>query len=305
MKSMLVGALMVAAALALPAFSGEKPPSVEETYPGLTSGALAYAALGDLPEGVLLKSDAVQVSAKELQEEIDKAPELLRDQIKKNLPFVLEQMATGKLLLAAARKGAAEKKTDVSKKTDDDIIRDYFDPVASAVKVTKKEVKNFYDRNVALCGGTPFEKMKDELEAYVLQQKKEAAVMAHVRTLGQRMDITVSAAWLKAQVPLARDNPVDKARGAGKPVFVDFGGKSCCGPDQMLPVVEAIEGKFKDKLAVLYVEAKDYQVLAARYGVNSIPAQILFDKDGKEVFRHSGLMSGEEIAEQLKAVGVK
>lgn len=305
MKSMLVGVLMVAAALTLPAFSGEKPPRVEEAYPGLTSGALAYAALGDLPEGVLLKSDAVQVSAKELQEEIDKAPEPLKDQIKKNSPFVLEQMATGKLLLAAARKGAAEKKADLSKKSENDIIRDYFDPVASAVKVTKEEVKNFYDRNVALCGGVPFEKMKEELEAYVLQQKREDAVTAHVRTLGQRMDITVSAAWLKAQVPLVRDNPVDKARGAGKPAFVDFGGKSCCGPDQMLPVIETIEGRFKDKLAVLYVEAKDYPVLAARFGINSIPAQILFDKEGSEVFRHNGLMTDGEIAKQLEAVGIK
>jgi thioredoxin 1 len=309
MKPMTVWMLTLVAALAalaaLPALAEEKPQRVAEAHPGLTPGALAYAALGELPDGILLKSGTVQVSAKELQAELDKAPEPLRDQMQKNLPVILEQMVTGRLLLETARKSAAEKKEDVSKKSDNDILLAYLDPVVNAVKVTKEEVKEFYDKNLALCGGTPFEKMKGELEAYVLQQKKEAAVAAYIRTLGQRMDITVSAAWIEKQVPLSKDNPVDKARSGGKPAFVDFGGKSCCGPDNMLPVVKAIEGKFKDKLNVLYVEAKDYQIVAARYGIGSIPAQILFDKDGKEVFRHDGLMSEAEVAEQLRAVGVK
>jgi len=306
MKVRQTGFLMVlAAAFSLPALAGEKPQRVEEVYPGLLPGVLAYAAIGDLPEGMLLKSAAVQVSAKELQEEIDKAPEMLKAEMKKNAPFVMEQMVAGKLLLDAARKSAAENKVDVSKKSDSDIIQGHFESVVSAVKVTPAEVKDFYDKNGDLCGGAPFEEMKKELEAYVLQRKKEAAAMTHVRTLGQRMEISVSAAWLKEQIPLVRDNPVDKARFGGKPAFVDFGAAGCCGPDKMQPVIEAVGEKFKDKLVVLYVEAKEHQVLADRYAISSIPTQVLFDKDGKEVFRHNGLMSEDEIAEQLKAVGVK
>jgi thioredoxin 1 len=305
MKLLQTGLLLIAAAFSLPALAGEKAQRVEEAYPGLLPGATAYAVIGDLPDGVLLKSGAVQASAKELQEELDKAPEMLRDEMKKNAPFVLEQMVTGKLLLEVARKSAADKKVDLAKKSDNDIVSDYFDSVVSDVKVAKGEAKDFYEKNGAICGDTPFEKMKDELEAYVLQQKKEAAVQAHIKTLGQRTEITVSAAWLKEQVPLVRDNPVDKARFGGKPTFVDFGAAGCCGPDKMQPVVEAVEAKYKDKLAVLYTEAKANPVLASRYGVNSIPMQILFDKDGKEVFRHDGLMSEKDIAKQLKVVGVK
>ncbi|HOX05316.1 MAG TPA: thioredoxin family protein [Planctomycetota bacterium] len=297
--------LLLAATLALPALPGEKAQRVEEAYPGLVPGSLACAVMAELPEGVLLKSGAIQVTAKELADELDKAPEMLRAELKKNAPVVLEQMATGRLLLEAARKSAAEKKVDVSKKSDADLIEDYFGSVAGEVRLAEGEAKEFYDKNGAICGDTPFEKMKEELEAYVLQQKKEAVVQAHIRTLGRRMDIAVSAAWLKEQAPLVRDNPVDKARFGGKPTLVDFGAAGCCGPDKMQPVIEAVGEKYKGKLAVLYVEAKTSPILAARCGVNSIPTQIIFDKDGKEIFRHDGLMSEKEIVEQLRAVGVR
>ena len=306
MKSKVVWMVVFVAALAaLPAWAGEKPQRVEEAYPGLTPGALAYALIRELPEGTLLKSQAVRVTAKELQAELDGAPEFLREQLRKNAPFILEQMTAGRLLLEAAKKSAAGKKSDVSGKPDAEIVQAYLDPALDKVKVSAKEVKEFYDKNVAMCGGTPFDKMKTELEQYLLQQKKEEAAAAYVKTLGQRMDITVSATWLKEQASLSRDNPVDQARSAGKPALVAFGGAGCCGPDPMAATLAAVGEQFKDQMSLISVEAKKEPVLTARYGISSIPAQILFDKGGKEVFRHNGVMSEEEITEQLKAVGVK
>ncbi len=87
---LLTTSLLLTAAFSLAALAGEKAQRVEEAYPGLLPGALAHANLGELPDGVLLKSGAVQVSAKELQAEIDKVPELFREELKKNAPFVLE-----------------------------------------------------------------------------------------------------------------------------------------------------------------------------------------------------------------------
>jgi len=296
----LTAALVTGAAAA-----GEVAGRLGELHPGLVPGALTGAVIGELPEGVLLKTGSVQVTDKDLQAEVDKVPEPLRDQVGKNLPFLLEQLATGKLLLEAARKDAAGRKIDLAGKLDLEVLRGFFEPVESRVKVSRAELQEFHRRNAELCGDVPFEKMEKELEQYVLQQKKEAAVNAVVRDLGRQITITVSAAWLKAQLPLCRDNPVDKARSGGKPALVDFGGAGCCGPDKMQPVIEAVADKFKDRLTVLYLEAKAEPVLAARYGINSIPAQLLFDKDGKEVFRHNGLMSEAEILEQVKAVGIK
>jgi thioredoxin 1 len=47
------------------------------------------------------------------------------------------------------------------------------------------------------------------------------------------------------------------------------------------------------------------QILAARYGIQSIPVQIFFDKDGKEVLRHVGFWPQEEIEKQMAKMGVK
>jgi len=39
--------------------------------------------------------------------------------------------------------------------------------------------------------------------------------------------------------------------------------------------------------------------------LQSIPVQVFFDKDGKEVFRHTGYYPKEKMLEQLAALGGK
>ena len=42
-----------------------------------------------------------------------------------------------------------------------------------------------------------------------------------------------------------------------------------------------------------------------RYGVQGIPLVLFFDTDGREVVRHTGMMTQEQIEEQLAKLGVK
>ena len=44
---------------------------------------------------------------------------------------------------------------------------------------------------------------------------------------------------------------------------------------------------------------------AKRFGIRAIPTQIFFDKEGKEVYRHEGFLSEEEIVARFKDMGVK
>ena len=44
---------------------------------------------------------------------------------------------------------------------------------------------------------------------------------------------------------------------------------------------------------------------AKRFGIRAIPTQIFFDKEGKEVYRHEGFLSEEEIVRRFKDMGVK
>jgi len=53
------------------------------------------------------------------------------------------------------------------------------------------------------------------------------------------------------------------------------------------------------------VHVQEEQVLAARYGIESIPVQVFFDKNGKEVFRHTGFFPQNEIEKKLTKMGVQ
>lgn len=56
---------------------------------------------------------------------------------------------------------------------------------------------------------------------------------------------------------------------------------------------------------VVFIHVGEEQVLAARYGIRSIPVQAFFDAQGREVFRHAGFFAQDEVDKQLAAMGVK
>ena len=154
-------------------------------------------------------------------------------------------------------------------------------------------------------GGAKLEQVKRSIDQYLLQQKQQEVVSRHIRTMGQRTPIQVSASWAKIQAPLAKDNPVDKVRNSGRPSLVDFGAAGCGPCDRMAPMLAALKKKYAGKVNVEFVHVREEQVLALRYGVQSIPVQIFFDKDGREVFRHTGFYGQAEIEKKLAEMGVK
>jgi thioredoxin 1 len=301
--------MTAAAYAAAPAVGQKEAATVDRTYPNLVSGALSYATLGDLSEGQILKSGSLTISLKDLAAEIEKAPESSRPALKKSQLFLLDQMVTRRLLLQLAREKKAPSDTKSkyveSSGAEEQEIQEYLKVLVSGAKVTDQEVAAFYEANKDLCGGAPLAQMKDQLKAYVLQQKQQELANEHIRTLGQRQPITLAAAWTKAQAALAMDNPVDKARKSGLPSMVDFGASGCVPCEMMTPVLADLKKKFAGKVNVMFVHVREEEVLAARYKVEAIPVQVFFDKDGKEVFRHVGFFAQAEIEKKLAEIGVK
>ena len=77
-------------------------------------------------------------------------------------------------------------------------------------------------------------------------------------------------------------------------VLVDFYAE-WCGPCKMLgPVLETIEG-----IDIIKVNTDNFQSIANKYGIMSIPTLILFN-EGNEVNKMIGFHPKEEIEEMLK-----
>ncbi len=305
--SFLVLALPIQGAEKENEISSSEPESqvVNDLYPGLTTGALTYAVASELSEGVLLKAGELVINNKELAEEIAKSPEQMQPKLKKNAFFVLEQIATTKLFLAEAKIEAAKTGTVTAEKDEQTIIQNYISSLVKDVKVSDEEIINFYKENKEMLGGAVLAQVKPQIEQLLTQQKLQKLVDERVRTIGRRMQIEISALWLKEQAALAKDNPVDKARASGKPSLIDFGSTSCVPCKMMAPILETIREKYKGKLNLILINVEEEPILASRYGVHAVPVQVFFDKTGKEVFRHVGFFSQEQIEAKLSEMGLK
>ena len=282
----------------------QKPALVRDAYPGLASNSLTYAKLSDLPSGVILKTDHLAIKDKDVTDEIAKAPQAMQAQLRKNAFFMLENLAARQLLVTLAKAKTPESK-DAAASDERELIQNYFMGLVANVEVSDAEVATFYEENKDACGGATLDQVKDQIRQLVLQQKQQDVIDAHVRTLGQHISIEVSAAWTKEQAILARDNSVDKARSSGKPSLVDFGSTGCRPCDMLAPILDTLKEKYAGKLNVLFVHVGQEQILAARYGIQSIPMQFFYDKDGKEVFRHTGFWPQVEIEKKLTEMGVE
>ncbi|MBP5414950.1 MAG: thioredoxin [Lachnospiraceae bacterium] len=83
------------------------------------------------------------------------------------------------------------------------------------------------------------------------------------------------------------------------PVLVDFYA-DWCGPCKMMgPVVEKLADEYDKKAKVGKVNIDEEELLAAKYGVMSIPCFVII-KDGKVVDQSLGAMPKEALEEKLK-----
>jgi thioredoxin 1 len=246
----------------------------------------------------------LEIAAQDLESELRKAPPDLQEQLKRNGFFLLEQVAIPKLLLKEARQTFGVDKADLSPQEEIDLLQRFLQSLTQAVTVTDEEAKDFYEKNKDLFGGETFANVESSLKAYLLQDKQQQALSEYFRSLGERLSIGVNAEWTQKQYALARDNPVDKARSSGIPTLVDFGSTGCRPCDMMTPILESLKKKYSGKLNILFVHVGKEQILVARYGIQTIPVQVFFDRSGKEVFRHTGFFAQTEIENKLGQMGV-
>jgi thioredoxin 1 len=90
----------------------------------------------------------------------------------------------------------------------------------------------------------------------------------------------------------------------GMVTMIDLGAKKCIPCKMMAPILEKLKGQYEGKASIVFIDVFEHRAQAVRFGIRTIPTQIFFDRDGKEVHRHLGFMSEEAIVRQLKRMGV-
>jgi thioredoxin 1 len=87
------------------------------------------------------------------------------------------------------------------------------------------------------------------------------------------------------------------------PRLVDFGAGKCRMCKMMEPILEELRSEYSGILAVNYVDVYKNSDITEQHSVQIIPTQIFFDASGKELFRHEGFFSKEDILSKWKELG--
>ena len=85
--------------------------------------------------------------------------------------------------------------------------------------------------------------------------------------------------------------------------FLEFGATGCSSCKQMESVMEDIRKLYPGKVNVQFknVRLKENQTFMEYFGVVVIPTQVLLDREGKEFFRHTGVLTTDEMIKIFNA----
>jgi thioredoxin 1 len=87
--------------------------------------------------------------------------------------------------------------------------------------------------------------------------------------------------------------------------MVDIGAKKCIPCKMMAPIMAELEKEYKDRAAVIFIDVWENPNEGRKFGIQTIPTQIFYDKTGKEVWRHVGFLDKKTIVAMLEKLGVK
>jgi thioredoxin 1 len=91
----------------------------------------------------------------------------------------------------------------------------------------------------------------------------------------------------------------------GMVTMVDVGATACIPCKMMAPILEELEREYQGRAAIIFIDVWEHREQGPRFGVQAIPTQIFYDKDGVEAYRHVGFMDKQSIVAMLEKLGVK
>lgn len=87
------------------------------------------------------------------------------------------------------------------------------------------------------------------------------------------------------------------------PTFVELGSDRCTSCRAMIPVLEELRTTHGCHLDVRFIDVWDHPEEGERFGVVTIPTQVLLAPDGREITRHTGFWSAASIRSAFASGG--
>lgn len=97
--------------------------------------------------------------------------------------------------------------------------------------------------------------------------------------------------------------PADASTIQGIPRLVDLGADKCIPCKKMAPILKAMKEEYAGRMVVEFIDVWKNPDAGKEYKIQVIPTQIFYDPSGKELYRHKGFMSREDILSRWKKLG--
>jgi len=89
------------------------------------------------------------------------------------------------------------------------------------------------------------------------------------------------------------------------PTLVDLGAGKCLACKQLAPILNELRTEYAGRLEVVFIDVWENPNAGTEYGIQIIPTQIFYDASGKELDRHTGFISKQDILARFKELGVE
>lgn len=94
------------------------------------------------------------------------------------------------------------------------------------------------------------------------------------------------------------------AAGSGLPRLVALGAGQCVPCKKMQPDLAELRERYSGAMELVYIDVWQDRDAGVQYGIQSIPTQIFYDPSGRELFRHVGYCSKDDILAKWQELGL-